>query len=407
VSLSTLYAGALFVVGRIPLDDIFLMATPLHSQNFIVVNDGIITNNRRIVTKNMWFNGTEISEKSRRALKNERVTVVSHNTGYIHTLYPTATIAPSAYAAFIEKLHAYLSTELTFEILANFLRQNSSYQKCFQVAHTCYGKNRYIEAEKVYSYEHSSTFKISDENRARILHEIDEDEFYPTPIHNRLILDEIEKVFKQAGPPLSPDAMIEKLKEHLNHQCFNVDMVMQELLEFCSITPRLPDTGKNWDASQEIHLNIGMSREDIISYLESIRSTNTVADLAFAAYRDMSRTPWKPFIKAAMERNPVSCKGAEGLTIDAAAAKLAAFDNASIYDGQRMAQPDEVWNYNRGDGLEKALCLMNIIKNRHPQSRVTLTGDYVRVTVQYEGTKEYTFFSTKNLKLPLESDFEF
>jgi hypothetical protein len=36
VSLSTLYAAALFVVCRIPLEEIYLLATPLHSQNFIL-----------------------------------------------------------------------------------------------------------------------------------------------------------------------------------------------------------------------------------------------------------------------------------------------------------------------------------------------------------------------------------
>jgi hypothetical protein len=86
VSLSALYAAAMFIVGRIPLEKIFLIATPLHSQNFIIEKEGLITNNRRIVTKNMWFNGTSLSEKARRALENERVTIVSHISGYIHTL---------------------------------------------------------------------------------------------------------------------------------------------------------------------------------------------------------------------------------------------------------------------------------------------------------------------------------
>ena len=72
VSLSTLYAAALFVICKIPLEDIFLIATPLHSQNFILVNDGILTNNRRLVTKNMWFNGTDLSTKAQRALRNEK-----------------------------------------------------------------------------------------------------------------------------------------------------------------------------------------------------------------------------------------------------------------------------------------------------------------------------------------------
>ena len=65
--LSALYAAAMFVVGRIPLEKIFLIATPLHSQNFITEKEGLITNNRRIVTKNMWYNGTSLSEKAQKS----------------------------------------------------------------------------------------------------------------------------------------------------------------------------------------------------------------------------------------------------------------------------------------------------------------------------------------------------
>ena len=78
--------------AEIPLEKIFLIATPLHSQNFIIEKEGLITNNRRIVTKNMWYNGTSLSEKARRAMENEKVTIVSHISGYIHTLYHDATI---------------------------------------------------------------------------------------------------------------------------------------------------------------------------------------------------------------------------------------------------------------------------------------------------------------------------
>jgi type I site-specific restriction-modification system R (restriction) subunit len=302
-------------------------------------------------------------------------------------------------------LHDYLSTDITFEILANFLRQNSAYQKCFQIAHSCCGKPRYIEAEKVYSYEHTSKFKVSDSSRANILHDIDEDEFYPEPIHNRLILDEIEKVFKTGASSLSPQAFVETLKQHLNHQCFNVDIVMQELLAFCTMKPRLPDTAKSWDASQVIAIKNNASREEVIEYLESIRSTNAVADLAFAAYRDMTKTPWKPFVKAAMERNPVSVRESATMDVSDIAAKLTAMDAQSIYDGKRMAQPDEVWNYSRGDGLEKALCLMNCIRSRFPDDTVTLKGDGSNVVVCHGSGKEYSFTSSKQLVLPDESDF--
>src|SRR5512136_1713200 len=100
VSLSALYASAMFIIGRIPLEKIFLISTPLHSQNFIIEKEGLITNNRRIVTKNMWYNGTSLSEKARRALENERVTIVSHISGFIHTLYKESTINKNAYDFF-------------------------------------------------------------------------------------------------------------------------------------------------------------------------------------------------------------------------------------------------------------------------------------------------------------------
>ena len=104
VSLAALYAAALFIVAGSRCADIFLMATPLHSQNFVDIGHGILTNNRRLVTKNMWFNGTALSAQARRALENERVTVVAHETGCIHILFPEATIDPEAYGRFAGKL---------------------------------------------------------------------------------------------------------------------------------------------------------------------------------------------------------------------------------------------------------------------------------------------------------------
>ena len=99
-----------------------MILTPLHSQNFLDLQDGILTNNRRLVTKTMWFNGTEISDKAQRALRNERVTVVAHRPGYIHCLYRDATIDPKAYEHFRARLADYLSTDLTFTVFASFLR---------------------------------------------------------------------------------------------------------------------------------------------------------------------------------------------------------------------------------------------------------------------------------------------
>jgi len=38
-------------------------------------------------------------------------------------------------------------------------------------------------------------------------------------------------------------------------------------------------------------------------------------------------------------------------------------ENKSIYDGNRLALPDEVWNYKRGDGIEKAVLFANYLLN--------------------------------------------
>lgn len=407
VSLSSLYASALFVVAGIPLGDIYMMATPLHSQNFVDVGAGIITNNRRIITKNMWFNGAELSAKARRALENERVTIVAHNTGYVHTIYHEATMDTGVYRKFRDKLKVFLTTDISFEILGNFLRQKRELQKCFQIVHSCCGKPRYIEAEKVYHYEHSSKFKVSDNTRTLLIHEIDEDEFYTSPLPDRIILDEIESFFKETRIAIDDTCDLEKLKKHLHRCSWNIEEVIGELLKFCKTVPILPEENKKWIPSEPIQVDGYSSREEIIDYLDSFRNKNETADLAFMAYRDMSKAPWKPFLKAALERNPVCVEGSHTMDISEVFENLRRIENVSVYDGTRVAQPDEVWNYGRGDGLEKALCMMNIIRNRHPQENLRLKGDGRTVLVSRKNGAEYAFESSKGLELPREEDFSF
>ena len=405
VSLAALYASAAFVVAEVPLDDIYMMATPLHSQNFLNIGDGIITNNRRIVTKTMWFNGTELSAKARRAIENERITIVAHRTGYVHAIYPDATISRKSFLIFRDKLHNYLETEITFELLANFLRQNSRLQCCFQIAHKCCGKPRYIGAEEVYAYEHSSKSRVGDNTQNTLLHEIEEDEFYTEPLQGRLILGELEKFFLENRVVVNEKETIEKLKQSLKHNCFNVENVVHDLINFCNTQPKLPDQNKKWVESVPIDLNGVKSPDEALEYLESIRKVNTTADLAFTSFRDLSRSAWKPFIKAAIERNPVSILAMSRLDIEQTYNKLASMKNQSIYEGvTRMAQPDEVWNYSRGDGLEKAITFINILKNRYPQETFAITGGNGKVGVVFN-RKTYTFESSKKLELPQKDDF--
>jgi len=408
VSLATLYAAALFVVGKIPLDDIYLMATPLHSQNFVDLRDGVLTNNRRIVTKSMWYNGTELSAKARRALQHERVTVVAHRTGYVHTLYPRATMRRESYDHFSRRLRDLLKTDIDYGIITAFLRDRSSLQRCFQFSHRCCGKPRYIEAEKVFAYEHGSKARVGDDTQNTLIHEIDEDEFYTQPLQNRILLDEVEAYFKEHPVPIDCSCNIELLRTHLHHSCLNMEEVIRDLLDFCRTEPRLPAADqREWAPAAAVDLAGVQSVEETIARLESQRDENETVDLAFMAYRDMARAPWKPFMKAALERNPVSIAGAQELDTDTAVEKLHAMEPASIYNGTRMAQPDEVWNYQRGDGLEKAICLFNILRAqaREPED-VRLDGERHRVRVTAEG-REYVFESTKDLDPPNEADCSF
>ncbi len=116
----------------------------------------------------MWFNGTSLSEKARRALENEKVTIVSHISGYIHTIYNDATIDKKAYELFSARLREFLVTDLTNLIFLNFLRFKSKYKSLFQFECECSGKKRYISLEKMFEYEHTSKFNVSAETRAQL-----------------------------------------------------------------------------------------------------------------------------------------------------------------------------------------------------------------------------------------------
>ncbi|MBN1761412.1 MAG: hypothetical protein JW863_24020 [Chitinispirillaceae bacterium] len=409
VSLATLYAAAAVIVAGIDPDAVYLLATPLHSQNYLDIGTGILTNNRRIVTKTMWFNGTELSAKARRALENERITVIAHCSGYIHMLYREATISPEKFRHFSGRLGNYLSTPVTFGILANFLRQNSQLQPCFQIAHNCCGKPRYIETEKVYHYEHSSKARVGDVTQTNLLHEIEEDEFYPEPLPDRLLLDEIEQFFKGRPLPVDEKATVDKLKEQLNHNCYRVDKVVHDLLHFCRTIPRLPEKDKIFSGGEPpIDIRGVSGPEEAVERLSSLREKNTTVDLAFSALRDLSRSSWKPFLKAAFERNPVSATAAKGRSPAEIHEQLGSFSTESIYEGPaRLAQPDEVWNYRSGDGLEKAICFMNILKNNFPDDTVTFHRDTRETVCIKVGNDRFLFPTNKNVPNPTEIDFSF
>ena len=402
VSLSTLYAAALYILCGIPLDDIFLVATPLHSQNFVDVHDGILTNNRRLVTKAMWFNGTELSTKARRALEHEQVTIVAHRTGWVHAVYPEASIDHAAYERFRKKLRAFVKTPVTSEILFNFLRQNPARQKCFQIECTSCGKRRWIPAERAYAFENSCSFKVSDATRGKLLAEMDEDDFFAEPLSDRIPLNKFDEFFKQGHIDLDKEDDIQRLAREVNCYHAGACEIIKELRAFCQLEPRWPDAGqpRNFVRGPVIDLKPGMTRDEIIAALAAARAENPVADLAFHAYRDLSRVDPRPYLKAAIERSPVCLEAAKSMDIPMITACLREMPGDSIYDSTRAAQPDEVWNARRGDGFEKAVTLATILHARQPDAPFTLKAAGDSATLAFAG-QDYSFPSRKGLSLAL------
>ncbi len=373
VSLSTLYAAAMYVIGGIPLEKVFMIGTPLHSQNFIAEKEGIITNNRRLVTKSMWYNGTVLSAKSRRALENEKIAIVSHISGHIHNFYPDATIDPKAYESFTTLLKSYLQADLTFETFINFLRTDSQFWDCFQYEYVRSGKPNYLELRTIFEYEHSSKNSLSNSGRDALMLEIESEEFHSNPREDKILINLYEEYLNA-----NPDATFEEKKEYFfenilpNKNCLKAAALFEGLYQFLHTEPRLPKNDKNFQAAVHPELKPDMSREEIWQEVLSKADTSEMAELTLYAYRSMNHVDWTPFLKAVLERNPVTYESLKHLGFNEVFKILSEMENISIYDGERLALPDEVWNFQRGDGIERALVFANFIHYLHPENSMEL-----------------------------------
>ncbi len=395
VSLSALYAAAMFIVGGVPLEKIFMMATPLHSQNFIDNKEGLLTNNRRILTKNMWFNGTSLSAKARRALENERVTIVSHITGHIHTVYEKATIERSAYERFGVKLREFVSTPLTSTVFINFLRFKTEYKCLFQYHYLRTGTDYYITLEKLLEYEHSSKQSLNGDTRNRLLAEVDQEEFQYQPVNGKIILNEVEKYLDEkaaSGEEITAAMFLERFPtEHTD--C--VEKMFADLGSFIATEPRLPEIkGKEFVTEPYPVIAVTDSRDEIIRKITAMAGASEMALLTLYVYREMGMTDWLPFVKAAIERNPVSHDTLGGKSADEIYTVISSLPDISIYDSGRMAQPDEVWTFGRGDGAEKAFLMAEALIFNNPEAVVGIIMQNQHVSVHFSG-QEYLFNSSK------------
>jgi hypothetical protein len=396
VSLAALYVAAAFIVCQIPLEDIYMILTPLHSQNYIDIKDGILTNNRRLVTKTMWFNGTAISNKAQRALRNENVTIVAHNSGYIHCLYNDATIDKLSFLNFKRKLNSYLKEKLTLSLFANFLRSYREYQRYFQMCRDCHGQSQFLKAEILFQYEHGSNYRVADKTFDKLLAEVSDEDFVLYQMPDRIRCDELDNFLEEKKTNLKKEEDVKAFIQYIEPIIPNAKQFVDELSDFLCTEPKLPDPDKNYIAVDSIEIPVKSGRDQIIDYLNHKRKSNSTADLAFYVYRDMDSCDWEPFIKAAIERNPVSIRKLSSMPIKQIYKQLEQLDHNSIYDGNRLAQPDEVMNYGTGDGLEKAILLAALIREIHPYQDIEIVVDGSRVVLREKS--EYQFTSVKNLR---------
>jgi uncharacterized protein involved in tolerance to divalent cations len=214
----------------------------------------------------------------------------------------------------------------------------------------------------------------------------------------KVVLNDIEDFVRTHDLELENTEDIEALKQAIGNACMSAAEIVQQLIRFCDTEPRLPDaSAATFDTSEPaIPLTPSMTREEIIACVESLRLHNVTADMAFYAWRDLSRTRVEPFMLAALERNPVSLSSSASMNEQELIACVSTWPDESIYDGAtRLAQPDEVWNFKHGDGLEKAILVASVLNNRAGSALIVTRNAHTASVETIEGRMIGTWPSTK------------
>jgi len=294
-------------------------------------------------------------------------------------------------------LREFLVTELTSLIFINFLRFKSKYKSLFQYRCDCSGTVRYISLEKMFEYEHSSKFNVSSETRGSLVKEIEGDDFHLSPIQWKIMLNDIEDILdKHSGKSLK-EIENEFIKKTGTEYEEVIQEMFKELNEFIFIDPKIPDPSKNFIGSERLRIKTEHSREEIIDMIYQNQVSSETAVLALYVFRDMDKIDWRPYIKAAIERNPVSFTDLNEKTNYEVYSLLKELPVESIYTGNRLALPDEVWNFKRGDGIEKAFLLADFLLHKDKSATVSIRINNDEVLLS-SGSHQFHFISHKNLK---------
>jgi hypothetical protein len=237
---------------------------------------------------------------------------------------------------------------------------------------------------------------VADKTFDKLLEEISDEDFVRYQLPGRIRCDELDVFIENHKPDLRTDEGKRTFRQFIEPIIPEAQQFIDELIDFIYIKAKLPSGEKNYITTEPIEISTDFNREQVIDYLQNIRKDNPTADLAFYAYRDMESCRWEPFIKAAIERNPVSLEKAKGMSPEEVYTWLEQMNGSSIYDGKRLAQPDEAVNYKTGDGFEKAFTLANIIRQRNPENNIEIISEKNQVIVK--GQKEYRFETTKKIE---------
>jgi hypothetical protein len=249
----------------------------------------------------------------------------------------------------------------------------------------------------MFEYEHTSKFNVSAETREALVKEIEGDEFHLSPIQGKILLNDIEPVLVSHLGKSLDEIKSEFLRISPDIDDLIIDSMFKDLKEFICTDPRIPELDKEYKKTVRLKITNLNSREEIIEEVVSKASGSELSQLALYIYRQMDLIDWLPFIKAAIERNPVCFTDLNGKDITEVHRLLSEMNNESIYDGQRLALPDEVWNFRRGDGVEKSLLLATFLVHRDKSAEIRIAINDHEVVLTFSG-KDYYFNSLKNFR---------
>jgi hypothetical protein len=201
-----------------------------------------------------------------------------------------------------------------------------------------------------------------------------------------MLLNDIESILDTAGKKSLDEIKNELIISDRSLPAELIDEMFSDIRDFITTEPRLPDPEKMYEDTFSLCLSTHDTRDMILEKINDSISMSELSLLSLYVYRDMDKIDWLPFIKAAIERNPVCFTDLSEKNTDQVYQILLGLPDESIYDSNRLALPDELWNFKRGDGIEKALLLADIINQRDRSAIIDIRINKEKVVLESAGT---------------------